>query len=298
MKILITGSSGMLGTELCGVLGAEHEIGGIDLVAPSVQCSMSDVFYEADITDAGKIKGIFDKERPDLVIHAAAWTDVDGCEKDPEKAYAVNAEGTKSIVKAAAGEGIPVVLVSTDFVFDGEKQSPYTEEDAAKPLSVYGKTKWEAEEAVKNGLSRYAVVRTSWLFGRNGKNFVNTIIEKSRTEKKLRIVNDQVGSPTYAKDLARALERLIETVGVPGKEMFHVSNSGQCSWFDFAREILSDVKETAGVKVEPVTSSELARPAPRPGFSVLDNSKFQKTTEYEMRSWEDALKEYVDNECL
>ncbi|MGB2598959.1 MAG: sugar nucleotide-binding protein, partial [Candidatus Omnitrophota bacterium] len=142
------------------------------------------------------------------------------------------------------------------------------------------------------------VVRTSWLFGRNGKNFVNTIIEKSRTEKKLRIVNDQVGSPTYAKDLARALERLIGTVGVPGKEMFHVSNSGQCSWFDFAREILSDVKETAGVKVEPVTSSELARPAPRPGFSVLDNSKFQKTTEYEMRSWEDALKEYVDNECL
>lgn len=298
MKILVIGSNGMLGTELCKVLGKEHEIVGVDIGGLS-QGPRVKVFYEASITDAEKIKEIFDKEKPDLVIHTAAFTDVDGCEKDHEKAYEVNVNGTRNVVQAAAKNDTPMVYISTDFVFDGEDRSaPYREDDKCSPLSVYGKTKYEGEAAVGNDLSRYAIVRTSWLFGKNGKNFVNTIMEKSVKATRLSVVNDQVGSPTYAKDLAEALAELIKA-GISDREIFHVSNMGQCSWFDFACKILSSIGAFSNViSVEPATAAQLNRPAKRPRFSVLDSGKFERKTGHKMRFWQDALQDYIDNECL
>jgi dTDP-4-dehydrorhamnose reductase len=298
MKILITGSSGMLGTELCEVLGKENEIVAVDVTGPQTSAAGPRAFYEASVTDAEKMKEIFDKEKPDMVIHAAAFTDVDGCEKDPDRAYEVNVKGTRNIVEAAAKNDVPTVYISTDFVFDGEDRNiPYREDDKCGPLSVYGKTKYEAEKALGNDLSRYAIVRTSWLFGKNGKNFVNTIIAKSKKEKRLSVVDDQVGSPTYATDLAGALARLVDT-GIEAKEIFHVSNSGSCSWFEFARQVLSDIRADEDISVEPITAARLGRPAKRPRFSVLDNGKFEKKTGHKMRPWQDALKDYIDNECL
>ena len=298
MKILITGSSGMLGTDLCRVLKDEHEIAGVDLAEPKETSCEPQVFYKASINDPGSLKEIFDKENPDLIIHTAAWTDVDGCEKDPEKAYMVNVTGTQNIVNALSGKDIPVILISTDFVFNGEKGEPYSESDRPDPISVYGRTKLEAEEVVQRGLTRYAIVRTSWLFGKNGRNFVDTIIGKSREEKRLRVVSDQIGSPTHTIDLANALKELLLFSNDFGKEIYHIANTGWCSWYDFALKILENVPEIKGTTVESITSGELDRPAKRPKFSVLDCSKFKEKTKHQMQPWEDALKVYFKERGL
>lgn len=298
MKILITGSSGMLGTELCGVLKTGHDIAGIDIVDPPAAGPRPQRFYEASITDRGQIEGIFGKEKPDLVIHTAAWTDVDACEKEPEKAYEVNTAGTRNIAEASSKEDVPVMFISTDFVFDGKKKTPYVESDVARPINAYGMTKWEAEKVLEHVLARYVIVRTSWLYGKNGNNFVDTVIAKGKIEKRLRIVRDQVGSPTYAKDFACALKELIGSLGEFGRCIFHVSNSGWCSRYDFALKILDEAKMAEKIVVEPILSAGLTEVAPRPEFSALDSSEFQKVTEHQMRSWEKALADYVKERCL
>ncbi|MFQ5953422.1 MAG: dTDP-4-dehydrorhamnose reductase, partial [Candidatus Omnitrophota bacterium] len=271
---------------------------GIDVVEPKEEAGRLKAFHEASIVYAARINAIFTAREPDLVIHAAAWTDVDGCEEDPDKARLVNTTGTQNIVKAAAHMKIPLIFISTDFVFDGEKETAYKVDDQGKPISVYGKTKWEAEEIVRRDLDSYMIIRTSWLYGKNGKNFVDTIISKSKTEKKLKIVNDQVGSPTYAKDVARAIKELIDVTDVYGQDTYHITNGGRCSWYVFARQILADIKAAEGIAMEPITAAELGRPAPRPRFSTLDNSKFNKKTGYIMRPWDDALRDYIENECV
>jgi len=293
MKILITGSSGMLGTELCEVLGTGNDIAGMDVAGPAASDHGPRRFYRASVTDRERISEIFDKERPDLVIHAAAWTDVDGCERDPEKAYEVNTAGTRNVAEALSGEGTPVVFISTDFVFDGEKGEPYVENDTGRPLSVYGRAKWEAEKALKNVITRYAIVRASWLYGPGGDNFVDTVIAKGKAEGRLRIVRDQIGSPTCTRDFAGALKKLIGSFGDFRQYIFHVSNSGWCSRYDFALKILSEAGMRGKVIVEPILSSELTGFAPRPAFSALDSGKFQEATGYRMRSWEEALADYV-----
>ncbi|MFC1480170.1 dTDP-4-dehydrorhamnose reductase [Candidatus Omnitrophota bacterium] len=294
MKILITGSSGMLGTELCGVFAEENEIVGVDVTAPLEAAVSPQVFYEANITDLGCIKEVFDKEKPELVIHAAAWTDVDGCERDPDKAYAVNVLGTENVVRASARtRKAPVIFISTDFVFDGGKGAAYTEVDQTRQINVYGRTKRAAEEGLERARTDYAIVRTGWLYGKNGKNFVDTVIAKGRAEGRLRVVDDQVGSPTYTKDLARALKELVASLNKFKKGVFHVSNSGRCSWYDFALKIFSDLEGMDKVVVEAITSRELARPAQRPRFSVLDNSRFQNLTGHKMRPWQEALAGYI-----
>ncbi|MGB2630276.1 MAG: dTDP-4-dehydrorhamnose reductase [Candidatus Omnitrophota bacterium] len=297
MRILITGSSGMLGTEFCKVFGEEHELIGIDVNKPQEPDFAPPIFHEASITYAGRIRAIFDARNPEVVIHAAAWTDVDGCEEKPDKACLVNTSGTKILGRLAKSKNIPFIFISTDFVFDGEKDTPYEEEDPGNPLSVYGKTKWEAEEFIRQELDNYMILRTSWLYGKNGKNFVDTIIGKARKERHLKVVNDQVGGPTYAKDVAKILKGFVSSFGFSWKDIFHTCNAGKCTWFDFARQILADLKDLDDVVVEPITAAELGRPAPRPRFSVLDNSKLNKKMGYIMRPWEDALKDYIDNEC-
>jgi len=294
MKILITGSNGMLGTDLCDLLSKDNTIIGIDLIGTLFPVA-DHSFHQMSITNSDDIKKIIDEEKPDVVIHTAAFTDVDGCENDPLKAKNLNIEGTKKIVSAISEQGIPLIFISTDFVFDGKKTKPYVEDDMPSPISVYGKTKLEAEEFIEANLLNYTIVRTSWLFGKHGKNFVDTIISKSKTGKGLKIVDDQVGSPTYTKDLAIAISKLLKNNILNGRNVFHITNSGNCSWYEFANRIIS-VKGIGEVNIEPIVSGQLERSAKRPNFSVLSNKRFEKATGYKMRLWKDALEDYLNNE--
>ena len=291
MKILITGSNGMLGTDLCKFLSKEHEIVGVDIRSTDTLHITHYTFYSASILDGAKITEIFESEKPELVIHAAAWTDVDGCEEDPEQAENINVTGTENIAHAALGKDIPVILISTDYVFDGEKGEPYCESDTTSPIGVYGRTKREAEEVVERTLSKYAILRTSWLYGINGKNFADTVIKKAESGESLRVVNDQAGSPTYTKDLAEAISTVIDKRLFISKEVYHVSNTGWCSWFQFAKEVIKDAGED--VEITSVTTEEFPRPTKRPKFSPLDCTKFEKAVGFKMRPWEEALKDYI-----
>jgi len=294
MKILITGSNGMLGTDLSALLAEDNHIVGVDITDPPDPERMPHSFHKASITDAARMMEVMEEETPELVIHTAAWADVDGCEKEPKKAEEVNTKGTFNTAKAAARVGAPMIFISTDFVFNGKKTTPYSETDTPDPISVYGRTKYEAERELENVMGSYVILRISWLFGRNGKNFVNTIISKAGFQNKISVVNDQTGSPTYTKDISQAIRKLLETDLSSRRDIFHVSNSGSCSWYEFAKRIL-EVKGIKRVKVEPVSSKDLARPAARPPFSVLDNTKFETETGYVMRPWQEALEVYLKN---
>ena len=286
MKILVTGSSGMLGRDICKVFSADHRVIGIDI-------SGDEVSYKADISDLDAVKEVFAKEKPDIVIHSAAYTDVDGCERDPDKAYRINTEGTCNIVEACSDIGASLIFISTDFVFNGGKDSPYKEDEETGAINVYGKSKLKAEEALGEFSRDYAIVRTSWLYGAHGKNFVDTIIKKAKEDKVLKVVDDQVGSPTYTKDLALALKDLIESGDILGREIYHVSNTKYCSWYAFTRKIIDLEGGMEEVLVEPIASSELARAAERPKYSVLDTGKFEERIGRKMRSWEEALGEFI-----
>lgn len=295
-KILITGSSGMLGLDLCQELRKDYVVEGADIAASAHQGVK---FYQSDITDRNNIAGIIADARPNIVIHTAAWTDVDGCEREKDKAYLVNATGAENVALACKDVGAALVYISTDFVFDGRSVKPYKETDKPAPLSVYGDSKLKGEESIRKALKNHYILRTSWLYGKNGKNFVDTIIAKASTEKMLKVVDDQVGSPTYTKDLAKAIHRLLDKITVDDLRTaacgtYHVSNSGKVSWFDYARMMLKLTGATA--KVVPISALELGRPAKRPEMSVLDNSKFTGFTGYKMRNWKTALKEYLQEE--
>jgi dTDP-4-dehydrorhamnose reductase len=223
--------------------------------------------------------------KADWVIHAAAATDVDGCERDPAMAMAVNAEGTRRVADGCRRSGAALVYVSTDFVFDGRKTCPYTETDEPAPLSVYGRSKAAGEQAVRETTPRWVIARTAWLYGALGRNFVKTILGKAAGGGPLRVVDDQVGSPTYARDLAGALVRVLER-NLDG--VFHLTNSGSCSWYDFTREILRQ-GGFGHVPVSPMSSEELGRPARRPAFSVLANAAWHAAGEPVLRPWPEAL---------
>jgi len=286
-KILIVGSSGMLGVDLSQGLYHDHEVFGADVVRRSSFAIRG--FYKLDITKKQNVLAVIRNLNPDIVIHAAAWTDVDGCELDPKKAYRINSEGTKNVALACKTIGATLIYLSTDFVFNGKRKSSYKETDKTDPLSIYADSKLKGEAAVKRILRKYFILRTGWLYGKHGKNFVDTIIKKAKAEKILKVVDDQVGSPTYTKDLAKAIHLLLNKF--TGYGIYHVSNSGSVSWYDYAKEILKLAKSQT--KVVPISSKELDRQAKRPKMSVLDNSKFIKFTGYKMRNWQEALKEYV-----
>ncbi len=293
MKILVTGSSGMLGRAFLAALSSEStDLVGVDIAEPAVRDASPSPLRFADICGIKAVTSIFSEEKPDVVIHAAAWTDVDGCEKDPVKARKINVGGTVNVAEACKKGSIPLVFISTDFVFDGRKNTPYVENDECSPLGVYGTTKWEGEKAVKETLENFAIVRTSWLFGPGGKNFVDTIMSKTPEESPLKVVDDQIGSPTYTKDLAAAIQRFIDG-GIKGGGIYHVCNSGQCSWYEFAVKIKELAPGMKDVGIEPISSESLARPADRPSFSVMDTGKFRAHTGTSLRDWTDALREYM-----
>ncbi len=302
-KVLVTGSSGMLGIDLCQELKSDYEIIGLDLfrhpksvarklfkASKNSRAGFNLPYIMGDITDRKSMQAIVAKVRPDVVIHCAAWTDVDGCELNSKKAYKVNSKGAENIALACKEAGAVMVYISTDFVFNGKKRRPYREKDKTNPLSVYGDSKLKGESLIKKRSRNYYILRTSWLCGKFGKNFVDTIVAKGKTERSLRVVRDQVGSPTFTKDLARAIHRLLRK-STPEYGTYHISNSGRVSWYDYAREILKLIRCKA--KVLPIASTELDRPAKRPAMSVMDNSKFISFTGYRMPHWKIALKEYL-----
>ncbi len=244
---------------------------------------------EADITDAAATAETIRKASPDAVIHAAAFTAVDRCENERDLAFRVNGEGTRNVVQVCRQLSIPLAYVSTDYVFDGGKSAPYVETDAPHPLNVYGASKLEGEQHVQTMPKQNWIVRTSWLFGPAGKNFVEAILAQARDAKTLRVVRDQIGSPTYTEDLAAALERVIEQ-GKPG--IYHVSNQGACSWFEFARQILQQAGFDPS-RVVPAASSDFARPARRPQNSQLANTRLVAEGLPLLPPWQDALRRYL-----
>jgi len=276
---LVVGSQGMLGTDLVRLLEGR----GTQTVALDID--------EMDIRIAESVMDGFEKYHPGLVINVAAYTDVDGCESRPEEAFSINAQGPKNLAKASLDSGSFLVHLSTDYVFDGNKGAPYVEEDPINPLGVYGRSKAEGERYVRELLPEsHCIVRTQWLFGLHGKNFVEAILTQARQKDVLRVVCDQRGSPTYAPDLATAL---IELCNLRPRGTLHITNSGEATWHEFARKIL-ELAGLGSVRVEPMTTEELGRPAPRPAYSVMDNSRFIGLTGLGLRSWEDALEAYLD----
>ncbi|NIM03329.1 dTDP-4-dehydrorhamnose reductase [bacterium] len=295
MRIMISGACGMLGRDLVEVLSEGHELYLLDVVKFPSSLSSRFSTLTVDITDSAKTYAEVTKMNPDIVIHTAAYTDVDGCETDRDKAFRVNALGTRNIAVACQRFDTELLYLSTDYVFDGEKGEPYLEFDKPNPQSIYGKSKYWGELYIESLLNRFYIVRSSWLFGKNGKNFVTTILNLAKQEKEIEVVNDQIGSPTYTKDLARAIAQLI---GGEGKDsitraslygIWHITNSGQCSWYEFAGEIL----QNSDVRLKPITSEKLNRPAKRPRFSVLENSVRKLQGWKSLRHWKEALEDYL-----
>ncbi len=274
MRIIITGANGQLGAELKKVLE------GHNIYAFSKE--------QLDITIPTNVREKIEEFEPDVVIHCAAYTNVDGCESNADLAYRVNAAGAGNVAAECLKTGAAMVYVSTDYVFDGQKGQPYYEFDQPDPKNTYGKTKLAGEEIVKNTLRKHYIVRTAWLYGREGKNFVKTMLQLAETQKTVNVVNDQFGSPTNAYDLARAIKLLIESEKYG---IYHVTNSGSCSWYDFAKKIF-EVKGL-DVKVNPLITEQINRPAQRPEYSVLKNFNLEVNFKYKMRPWEEALIEYL-----
>ncbi len=278
MKILIIGARGMLGRDLQPILSTRHEIIGKDI-------------QDLDIADPGQVGEEIRKIRPDAVINLAALTDVDGCESQRERAFSVNAQGAGHVARASEAAGAKLIHLSTDYVFDGTSPVPYREEASPHPLNVYGGSKLQGERAVQEAGENHLILRTAWLYGRHGKNFVDTILRLASKQEELRVVNDQKGSPTFARDLSGAIAQLLEK---DLRGVIHVSNSGACTWYEFAEKILALNPPLHGrVRILPISSSELKRPARRPAFSVLDCSRFEQVTGRRMRNWEEGLKEYL-----
>ena len=278
MKILITGANGLLGHELASVL-KDHSL---------ILLSHS----QLDISNSDSVNKEIDTHSPDIIINSAAYTQVDLCESNYDLAFSSNATGPKNLAIKCKQLNIPLIHISTDYVFEGnqEKNTPLEETDKLGPKTVYGKTKLEGEKLVMENCDKYFILRTAWLYG-EGKNFVKTMINLSKKNKELKVVNDQVGCPTYAKDLAKAIKEIIdkksEKYGI-----YHVTNKGEVSWYEFAKKIF-EIKKIE-IKVNPCTSEEFPRPAPRPHYSVLNNQKWINAGFTPLRNYEEALKEYLE----
>jgi len=273
MRIAITGSQGQLGSALRQVLDREDLL-PIDLP-------------EHDITDLAAIVNTITGFRPEVIIHAAAMTNVDGCERDPEMAYRVNVLGTRNVAVAAQQSGSSMVYISTDYVFSGDKATPYWEYDQPDPLSVYAQTKWAGEQVTRNLLSRYYVARTAWLYGRGHRNFVETVLNLAQERDSIHMVTDEIGSPTYALDLARALSLLVRQ---PAYGTYHLSNSGSCSRYEWTVEILRIAGHS---DVELIPSENYRRAARVPGRVVLRNFCAAELG-IGMRPWQEALRDYFE----
>ena len=278
MKILLLGHKGMLGSDLLAQMRLHHEVVGMDK-------------EEIDITSADDCTRTIAETAPQIIINAAAYTNVDGCETAKDECFAVNAEALKNIATACRGKNIRIVHFSTDYVFKGTGSAPYKEDDNCDPINTYGASKLAGELYLQTLAQNYIIIRTAWLYGVNGKNFVRTILEKAKTTPRLTVVDDQLGSPTHTKDLAAAVDLLIEK-NVQG--IFHVTNRGSCSWYQFAVKILQEAG-IDDVEVSPIKSDKLTRKANRPAYSVMSMQKFIDTTGKAMQPWQLGLQDYLES---
>ncbi len=278
-RILVIGAKGMLGTDLMTVLHAgfpDDEVVGWDI-------------GEIDIQKEEETVSKIEKLRPAVVVHLAAYTDVDGCELDEERAFAINAEGTKHVALAVSRCEAKMIYLSTDYVFDGNKREPYLENDSPHPLNVYGRSKLQGEQYVQTWAKEALIIRAQWLYGRYGKNFVTSILRQANEKKVLSIVDDQIGSPTYTVDLSKAISVLIQ---FDARGIFHVANSDVCTWYAFGQTVLK-LSGMDKVKVIPISSEELGRPAARPSYSVFNCEKLKRETGLGLRPWSEAVRDYL-----
>lgn len=276
LNILVTGANGQLGKELA--LWQPED--GLNIVGLGRN--------ELDITSLEQCRKAMEEHKPDVVIHCAAYTAVDQAETDRDGAYRVNAAGTRNVALAARESAAKLIYVSTDYVFDGQGERPYEEYDLPNPKTVYGKSKLAGEQLVQSLHDRWFIVRTSWVYGKHGANFVKTMLRLGAEKDRLSIVSDQFGSPTYTKDLAALLLELArsEAYGI-----YHASNTGSCSWHEFAQAIF----EEAGLKAQadPCTTEEFPRPAPRPRFSVMDHGAIRVNGFNDLPEWREALVRFL-----
>lgn len=276
MKVFVTGVRGQLGYDVV----RELEKRGIEAVGVDIQ--------EMDITNEASVDRVIRAAAPDAVIHCAAYTAVDAAEENEELCRRVNADGPRNIARVCKALDIKMIQISTDYVFNGEGERPWEPEDACAPTSVYGQTKYEGELAVQELLDKYFIVRIAWVFGINGKNFVKTMLNLSKTHDTLKVVNDQFGSPTYTYDLARLLVDMVQT---DKYGIYHATNEGICSWYEFACAIFKE----AGIdmKVLPVSSEEYGAKAKRPANSRMSKEKLTENGFDRLPAWQDALKRYI-----
>ena len=282
MRVLVLGATGMLGTDLL------DEWNKVESPSASTHDELIAAgSADADLRDASQVDELIRETRPDWVILCAAYTDVDGCETNRELAFAVNGTGVENVARPAESIGARVFLVSTDYVFDGKGTRPYETTDPVAPINVYGASKTAGEAALGKITSRWCIGRTSWLFGLHGPSFPDKILKAAETRPELSVVNDQIGSPTYTRDLARAIRDLVQK---DAHGIVHINNHGVCSWFDFAKEILA--QSGLSNPLHPITTDQSARPARRPNYSVLSPASLHAYGVH-LRPWQQALNAFL-----
>ncbi|MGG3284291.1 dTDP-4-dehydrorhamnose reductase [Paenibacillus solani] len=282
MRVLVTGAYGQLGQDVVqGLQQVGHDVQGFGRA-------------ELDITNLEQCFSVLSKSQPEAIIHCAGYTAVDTAESDVDGAYLVNAVGTRNVALAAERVGAKLVHISTDYVFRGNAERPYSEYDSADPQTVYGQSKLAGEQMVRDFCSQWFIVRTSWIFGLNGRNFVKTMMQLGQDKPVLQVVNDQKGSPTYTVDLTRFLLQLLPTEKYG---IYHASNSGSCTWYEFTKVIFEQASEQLGLsmtaKLEPCTTEQFPRPAPRPAYSVMDHLAIRINGMQDLPHWKVGLMQFM-----
>ncbi|CAH1208434.1 dTDP-4-dehydrorhamnose reductase [Paenibacillus allorhizoplanae] len=275
MRIVVTGANGQLGQEVVKLFRGQHEVHGLGR-------------DQLDITNVDQCLTVIQRLQPEVIIHSAAYTAVDLAESNELDAYRVNADGTRNLAIAAERIGAKFIYISTDYVFDGKASQAYRENDATNPQSVYGKSKRAGEVNVQAISSKYFIVRTSWVYGLYGNNFVKTMLQLAKTRDSIKVVDDQIGSPTYTVDLVLFLEKLLQT---DHYGIYHASNSGVCSWYDFACAIYEESR--ISIKVEPCKTEEFPRPAPRPRNSAMEHGAIRLNGFEDLRFWREGLRAFL-----
>ena len=290
MKILVTGKNGQVGHELMRSLAPLGQVVGVDV-------------KECDLAQSAAIDALLERVKPDIIINPAAYTEVDKAESEPTISHAVNAQAPKLLARYAARHNIPIIHFSTDYVFDGKKESAYSEEDEPNPKSVYGKTKWLGEEAVRKMAAKHIIIRTSWVFGSHGVNFLKTMLKLAGERDKLSVVSDQYGAPTSAKMLANAVAQIVKELGEPGSYRkygtYHIAARGETTWHGYAQLILEKAIEL-GVdiklspkEIKPILSKEYPMPAQRPANSRLDTTKVSTVFSVSLPKWQDEVESVI-----
>jgi dTDP-4-dehydrorhamnose reductase len=290
MKILVTGKNGQVGHELMKTLAPLGKVTGVDV-------------KECDLTQSAAIDALLERVKPDIIVNPAAYTEVDKAELEPTIAHAVNAQAPKVLSRYAARHNIPIIHFSTDYVFDGTKSEPYLEDEHANPKSVYGKTKWLGEEAVRKMAAKHIIIRTSWVFGSHGVNFLKTMLKLAVERDKLSVVSDQFGAPTSARVLAEAVAQIITELSEPGSYRkygtYHVAATGETSWHGYAQVVIEKANKLGLAtklsprEIKPILTKDYPMPAPRPANSKLDTNKVRTTFSVRLPKWQDEVEKVL-----